>query len=319
MCEISEGRNIAFIGDSLQHEMYVSFLSMSLGYVVSSISENTSIVEHRRKKASTLCDTFCRSGMICDKPINIDCGPILAPFTITFIRDDFLSDAKTWINRIRLYNITFVLLNTGAHHVEYNTILVNVNSTITMLFDLFPQVVILYRNTPSGHSNCRLHHTSAPTSKWHLNASEYHWSEFQNQNKMIQNFISEYFPSVLYIDVAHSTQFRPDSHVSDTDCLHYCLPGPISEWVIFHYNALIMLSKLKDGEINVVADLQEVSTASAALPDGAIFSYDSSFFLIGNGTRHFMKNISSANSAVAKDIWNILELPIGRPLNMEYP
>jgi hypothetical protein len=80
-----------------------------------------------------------------------------------------------------------------------------------------------------------------------------------------------------------------------------------------------MLSKLKDGEIKVVADLQEVSTASAALPDGAIFSYDSSFFLIGNGTRPFMKNISSANSAVAKDIWNILELPIGRPLNMEYP
>ena len=51
----------------------------------------------------------------------------------------------------------------------------------------------------------------------------------------MENLLRTHFPQVLHIDVYAMTLLRADMHA---DQLHYCLPGPINEWVIFLYNSL---------------------------------------------------------------------------------
>ena len=43
----------------------------------------------------------------------------------------------------------------------------------------------------------------------------------------------------LYLDVMGPTRLRHDSHLRPPgDCLHYCQPGPLDEWVNMLYNSL---------------------------------------------------------------------------------
>ena len=38
---------------------------------------------------------------------------------------------------------------------------------------------------------------------------------------------------IIIIDIMPSTSRRPDSHcVSENDCVHYCIPGPIDNWTV---------------------------------------------------------------------------------------
>ena len=64
--------------------------------------------------------------------------------------------------------------------------------------------------------------------------ARYHWAEWAGQNTIARQVTRAH--NLTYLDVHHATSMRPGGHMparksSAGDCGHYCLPGPIDEWV----------------------------------------------------------------------------------------
>ncbi|KAJ1378969.1 hypothetical protein B484DRAFT_412506 [Ochromonadaceae sp. CCMP2298] len=54
---------------------------------------------------------------------------------------------------------------------------------------------------------------------------------------VVRDFLREHYAQVLFMNVYPSTVLRADRH-ADENGLHYCLPGPVDNWNVFHYNIL---------------------------------------------------------------------------------
>lgn len=129
-----------------------------------------------------------------------------------------------------------LILNRGAHFVDDDTLLRNLYDTLLAVTRARPEVVVVYRSTPYGHSDCGTHQHDKP-----LKANEpiftdastvkYHWDSFSRQNAITRKLISSFFPSVFFFDIAGLTNLRIDSHYASYDCLHYCIPGPLDSWL----------------------------------------------------------------------------------------
>ena len=79
----------------------------------------------------------------------------------------------------------------------------------TMQLELFPNGAII----DNKNWSTKLYHT------WHvLNTSRSQINELTVQ------------AGWHLLDVYSLSSLRPDAHVSSTDCLHFCLPGPINAW-----------------------------------------------------------------------------------------
>ena len=91
-----------------------------------------------------------------------------------------------------------------------------------------------------------------------------------NKNSIAHNHHTNIHPlvittlQVLYMDVYSSTLHRADNHVGWLDdCLHYCQPGPIDEWSVFLYNALLGAEAL--AEMGEMGKIEEVASADDGL------------------------------------------------------
>lgn len=77
----------------------------------------------------------------------------------------------------------------------------------------------------------------------------YRWFDVVNQNHEVAHMLRSRFPQVLHLNVVNSTALRTDQHVIKTgrwipeDCLNYCIPGPIDQWVTFFFNALDRIAR----------------------------------------------------------------------------
>jgi hypothetical protein len=48
------------------------------------------------------------------------------------------------------------------------------------------------------------------------------------------------YVQILYLDFAKPTELRSDSHIGGKDCLHYCIPGPEDNWVVWIMDAIMV-------------------------------------------------------------------------------
>jgi hypothetical protein len=225
----------------------------------------------------------CYSGGSCSAasnfpPLTIHCGDGGAKrsrrssstradsFNITFIRNYALTTNETdlsypirpdwadspwafilpWVHRIRRDDISIVVLNRGAHYVPDRQLYTELNETFSYLTRHFPDVTVIYRDSPSGHPGCRMDFNVTPRAKATLNyASEdynwkYNWHNFDSQNTLTKKLIETHYPHIVFMDVSHMTSRRPDGH---SDCLHYCIPGPIDAWVVNFVEVLDILDR----------------------------------------------------------------------------
>ena len=306
MCTVANGRNILFIGDSLQQVLYFEFVSTALGTTATADGlSNSSDTLTQRLKSASRCEILCEWGQSCRVPVIVDCVD-KPSFSMHYERSNHLngfvenyklkSDAGAIMSSLVRNNISLILMSTGTHYQKDIELLKNLNASLSLIYEHYPSMSILFRNTFTGHQNCASTMRSSPLEntpseservnrKSPIN-SQYNWHFFQSQNALVKEFLSIHFPMVFFIDIATSTNLRIDSHVSKSDCLHYCMPGPISEWVVFHFNALLRISNLHDvpsqSEINsrfVVTDPLYIFDASMShlLSDGDIFRSDDSF------------------------------------------
>ena len=244
MCEIMDGKNLMVVGDSLSTEF--------------SVSLKNRFYEGAQEDCHETCWHLCEHHFT--MPCENFFGKNHKNFKLSDFRNDRLSLTKVkyhnytenflenvWFNQIGEHNVDVVLLNRGAHYEPIEVVLNAINTTITALRNAHHLITIVWRNTPRGHTPAELadHFFGAPLSKGYIApvALPYNWDKIFAQNEIIRTYLLEYFPGVLYLDVATSTSLRADSHM---DGLHYCIPGPVDNWVnLFLQSMKIAQSALK--------------------------------------------------------------------------
>lgn len=240
MCKILNGRSIMVVGDSINEEFYFSLLSAML---INSSCDTSTLKSVSCPNGPSFTISTARNDRV-----TIISGDIITP------RDQHMSHdiEQGWHNRILSENISIVVLNRGAHYDPDSKFLAELNKTLHYLTRVHPHLTVIFRNTPPGHDNHTLNFDSAPLQRpqdMTVIAERfplYHWHDFHRQNQLLQELLIEYFPSVILMDVAYSTALRADSHC---DYLHYCIPGPLDNWVRIFFNIINLLygHNLEDG------------------------------------------------------------------------
>jgi hypothetical protein len=55
---------------------------------------------------------------------------------------------------VKMFNISLLFLNTGAHHQPDESLIRNINSSLKHLYDNYPTISLIFRNTQHGHDHC---------------------------------------------------------------------------------------------------------------------------------------------------------------------
>jgi hypothetical protein len=169
MCKMINGRNIMFVGDSLNEQMFYVLMSSMMAHVLIPKDQhnNTQYIDAKRKEVVDRCENFCPyNAATCNGPVKVECGD-LPSFHVSFQRDDHLrlyeesEQKKTlspWIRALESNDIDLLILNTGSHYLPNEETLRNVNESLTYI-ETHPKykdkVSIVYRDTSPGHPNCK--------------------------------------------------------------------------------------------------------------------------------------------------------------------
>lgn len=121
-----------------------------------------------------------------------------------------------------------------------------------------PQMKFVFRGQHPGHINCASFQDPIQTLKeYNIQQREdtYNWNtikQYDDRMQLLVQKIREKYETALAPDYNQSRivyldttplYLRPDAHSDVTDCLHYCLPGPLN------LEANILLTKLFTGEL----------------------------------------------------------------------
>jgi hypothetical protein len=269
-----KGRNIMIVGDSINNQFFLSFVSYMWPY---------NMPFNKNKDIIPLSGAFLGASAEKDSNnaigVTVPCDgvPGVPDFSIYFVRnynlttntkvlleynqtkETRLNQPRAWTGQLKCRNISFVLMNRGAHWKPDDDVMRDVDNAFTYMKRHHPNVKVFYRSTPYGHINCDYYKGMGPGS-WHTAGHNipYHWGEFSRQNEKVFNLIKAKHPQVGYLDFANSTSIRSDSHIGNGDCLHYCLPGPIDNWT----KMLIASIKVTD-YMNCSAPLPAVPSVGA--------------------------------------------------------
>ena len=244
--KVIDGYRVMFVGDSVNEEFYVSFMSSLISTVDCEV-----------------CGSMCHGKKLEEI--------YLPPYRshATSVRNDRFTLADStdanhnfydydFYGPLEQHNISLLIMNRGAHYQEDDLVINEIQKTLTYLYQRHPNLAVIYRNTPPGHHDCGSTITSNPlkAAPKYLTAMtfderdgddsthEHHWYKFHKQNVNVEAFLKAHFPAVLRLDVFTPTVLRADMHASAGDCLHYCLPGPIDTWVTILSNALTLAQQL---------------------------------------------------------------------------
>ncbi|CAI5976312.1 unnamed protein product [Closterium sp. NIES-64] len=234
-CRKAEGRkgglNLVFLGDSLAHQMVVSFLNGLLRHIpkpaVWAVNETIPqecsdwLVEPPRH---AYCRVYTFNESVCPG------------LKVQFVRNDHLwftspGEAKfdhiPWHLYSGLNDAHVVVVNRGAHFIGGKDFERSVPAALSFLRKKLPDALIIWRNTPPGHANCTTY--IGPIKKrQNPEILPFHWDMFTRQNKLVRGMMHEM--GAVYMDVDTATALRPDSHKGFVeergilDCLHYCTP-----------------------------------------------------------------------------------------------
>lgn len=380
LCRLMNGRNIAFIGDSLNDEMHLTLISAMMRdlHIPNIYGNNTDYINTKRKRQQDYCDGFCHHPLYSQgacREFVIDCG-IYPSFKSFFWASTHLNpsetDSMTFFKESIDKNISLIILNSGAWYQPTDELLTNTELFLKELWKIHPNVSIIFRTSSPGHPRCESLEHSKPI---HLNFTEnpvhlnydfydfsddltkpksFHYSDFINQSNHVVELIKTKFKNapIMVLNVHNSTSRRVDSHcISDGDCLHYCLPGPINVWVEFLFHMLVQLDHydvnhyhLKNPYVKVTMMKSELSesynillplyhpdaTPSLILTDDMIFQAhgspgfivpDFSYYLWDKGRKHrineseiMLRNLS-INDMKQISQWEYIQIPIGKPIS----
>lgn len=228
---LGSNRNVLVVGDSINHEISVA--------IQNALSMNkSSPVTVQRHVGEELCSDVL--------------GGAGKGLRIFFVRNDYVSPVLNSTSLGRTFqdpwlphlndgsgeDVKILVLNRGAHYQDDQRFVKGLRATFEALRDRHPELLVIYRNTPSGHVNCTDFH--APIAEPLKGADpSFHWEEFDRQNALAKEIVEEF--QYIYLDVARPIGMRPEGHKHSRDCLHYCQPGPLDLAAEMIYNVLFLL------------------------------------------------------------------------------
>ncbi|CAI5518587.1 unnamed protein product [Closterium sp. Naga37s-1] len=259
LCELARrrvgGLRIAFVGDSLTREAHISFVHSIVTHVrkpASVVTREDSaawVAQMLRKKG----DYFTRATYRFDDVDDGGCGKLVVHYIANRRlvpvweekRDRVRWISTPWMESEEIKGAHVVLLNRGAHFKSTGHVVLSVSRALQFLRYNYPEKLIIYRATATGHLNCKDY--NKPLLK-RQNGSDlpFHWGEFKAQNEAVRPIVEAM--GGVFMDVDHLSALRPDGHrgfVEKMDCLHYCLPGPEDTWSEFLYNIIQRLVPVK--------------------------------------------------------------------------
>jgi hypothetical protein len=232
MCNVSNGLSFLFVGDSLTFQMYSSF-SLLLG-------EQRPEEEHQAAQHTSLRMLV----PLCN-------GTVLA----SFIRSDFLSNSTnqsvsaSW--RSYSKNFDVLVLNRGIHVKRTIDLLGEIKELAAWLTRDSPaqEQLVFWRSTVPGHRACERILRPLPAAYIPRTHKKYQWELVPGQNAASRYVLEEAFMSsnlngsslhqprrLYFVDAEGVSNRRADRHQlkrkkrGNSDCLHYCLPGPVDDW-----------------------------------------------------------------------------------------
>ena len=200
----------------------------------------------------------------------------LQPFTMSFTKENWAvrgyvplkkprpqdSLSYLWLNNsIFLQNLhnqsgLVLVVNRGAWYQPDNIVKQEMADFLDFLSEDLPHATLIFRSSNMAHLNCNLY--SVPQHEGESlfdpvdepNHPEWHWKDFPSQSQRIVKPLLNNVPSAFFLDIFPSVQRRPDQHTSASDCLHYCVPGPIDLWVQFVYAILDSIEQLRSNRLS---------------------------------------------------------------------
>lgn len=146
-----------------------------------------------------------------------------------------------WRSLVKSWDIKAVLLNRGAHFQPSEQFSAGLEETVGTLRRENPDLLIMYRGSSAGHADCDSY--QKPLQEPQSGPLPFHWSEILEQNGLARRIVEQH--GGVYLNVETMTALRADGHFGTyngkVDCLHYCSPGPVDEWVGLLYNAMVQL------------------------------------------------------------------------------
>ena len=244
MCKAMNGRNILLVGDSLSEQTLTVFLSAFWNNVLipnDDMKFNTSKYEELKKFNRNQCDSFCWDFWAqCSGTHHVHCGSLpdfnitfhwLNPFTnLSYGSTEEKWSFAPWVDVINEQNISLVIGNAGAHFIEDEQQLKNIDRFFYTLYEKFPHVSAIFRNTVPGAINCGDHFHDPPmesypnTTYLNLEHPDWHWGDFFRQNRLVHEFLHKKYPQVFLLDVYSSGALRVDTH----SCWH-------NDWYILYF------------------------------------------------------------------------------------
>ena len=240
------GQDILIVGDSLQEQLVQAIVFNVLARVPtpSEWAIDSRILDE--------CNDWIggpktRHGFCWHYHFNAD---VCANLTLQFLRNDYLYIVHTkrafdhlpWTRIAQTYNARVVIFNRGAHYSGDESYKIGVRAALRHARNLMPNAIIIYRNTAVGHAGCA--NVSEPLKERQpLDIQPYNWDKFPRQNEIARAEVEAV--GGIYMDVETLSRLRADGHqglireTGSTDCLHYCLPGPLDSWVQLLYNILM--------------------------------------------------------------------------------
>jgi hypothetical protein len=188
--------NIMIVGDSMNEFFGISVRNL-----------------FARNNPSLTCDPACekdcrehsqRNKLPCggNNEVNIELFNIrndhLSLTTVKVENSELNVHQMPWFPLLGKYNISLLILNRGAHFSESDVLFSELNTTFRALQVQFPNISIIWRNTPYGHDYRR--HVGAAPLKEPLHSTDHnfhrmphHYPQFDEQNQLIRKYVATVF------------------------------------------------------------------------------------------------------------------------------
>ncbi|KAJ8599042.1 hypothetical protein CTAYLR_007695 [Chrysophaeum taylorii] len=216
VCAALRNRSVLFVGDSTSFQQWES-LSFRAGF------QGQTGMQQREARP---------------KPA-IVCGGA----RVAYIRNDLLTEMEgsadlrgcdfCWPFKYQLQNYDVLVFNRGIHVVDTLRLVDQTREFAKYILEskrAKGRQLLFWRTTVPGHADCGEHPSDVnPKVYTPRPHHRYKWDVVQGQNVHVA--LESFGPHLFhYIDAYYISNRRRDRHVSKSDCLHYCLPGPPDDW-----------------------------------------------------------------------------------------
>ena len=237
LCDILNGQNVMIVGDSMHDLFSISFVEAfgDQGLVCNIHKMIKNHHEVKCKNSATFKVSYIRSDLLHTYSIN---DYFDGSNNCSFHRQLNILECSYFD---KLEGVTLLIMNRGAHFAPSDVLVSEIKHDLTNIYQRYPNISILWRNTPHGHITHEKTFNDAPLEFPSPPPNVFNYDKFHEQNEIVSHMLYKYFPQVLQLDFYTSTVLRMDTHV---DPVHYCIPGPTTTWVEnLFYNTMRLVAK----------------------------------------------------------------------------